>query len=556
MSKKSFTILVIIFVIIGLLGIGFVLYLNAKKNSTNGQVTLKDFFPFGKGGTSVTPPGGVDNGTTGIQQQPGVTPTSIPRLRKVSQNPVVGYTTVEKSVPVDPNNLPAPQHKAVAATFVFGKDLKQGDKNQDVLELQKELNQCPATTIAAKGVGAPGKESQTFGKTTTAAVITFQNLFPDDILKVQNLKTGSGIVDEPTRKKLNAGFDCVIPAPVQPTILKSVVRFVEGGSSNIFDAFADTLETTRLSNTTLPRVHEALFGNNGQTVIMRYLAADNQTINTFIGTVHEPVVGGDALPELVGSLMPKNISELHLSPDGTQLLYMLESGQNMLGFISDLDGKNQKRVFSSPFYSWSGAWPTPTKLVFTVKPTGYGTGFAYSTDVLKGGFNKIAGPVVGLTTNMSPDGKYLLYNRVDSSGPKLMLKDMTTGQIRDLNIATLPEKCSWSSIKSTAYCAVPQSIPEGRIYPDDWYQGSVLFSDSFWTIDPTGLYSNQLLFIPTNEGGEETDALSLSIDPNDKYLYFTNKDTNILWQYDLSPLPTPKQPDATTTPVATPPAAQ
>lgn len=535
MSKKSFTILIIIAVILAFIALFFFLYKNAQKNNPGEQITIRDLFPFGPGTPSVTPSG---TGSTGEPSNPDQNPPatgSTARLRKVSETPVTGYTTLQKQVPVDPNSIPAPKQVTVTTSYAFTKTLKSGDKGADVTELQKFLNQCPQTRIATTGAGSPGKEGTVYGPTTVKAVTAFQELFSDEILKPQNLTKGTGAVDEATLKKIQAGFVCTYPVETPETVLKDVVRYAVRGTSNIFDAFADTLATRRLSSTTIPRVHEAFFADQGKTVFLRSLQADNLTIDTLIGKITEPIVGGDSLPELSVLSMPKNITDLTISPDGKQILFLLPSGTNLLGFISDLDGKNQQRVFSSPFSGWLSQWSTSGKLIFTIKATGYATGFSYSTDIAKGDFTKVAGPITGLTTLASPDGKYLLISRNTASGPALAIMDVQTKNTRGLGLNTLPEKCVWSTNSLSIYCAVPTAIPADHVYPDDWYQGTVAFNDSFWLIDATGVYDNQLLFSPIPEGGEATDGVRLYVDATNKYLYFINRNTDILWQYDLTP---------------------
>lgn len=536
MSRKTFIIIVTVLILIGLLILGFFLYRNAQRNNGGEPVTLRDLFPFGPGtGGSNNQQGGQTGGQQGGEQPQGG--QAIPRLRKVSTDPVIGYTTMLKRVPVDPNSVPAPKQETITTTYNFETTLKSGDKGVAVTELQKVLNKCPATQIAKAGTGSPGKEGSTYGPATVQAVTVFQELFADEILKPQELSKGTGVFDELTKKKLTAGFVCTFPVELPDTILKDVVRYVVQGTSNIFDAFADTLQSTRLSDTTIPRTKEAFFANNGQAVFLRSLQADNQTIDTLLGTISEPVVGGDGLPELVVSSMPKNIVDLSISPDGKQILFLLPAGNILNGFISDIDGKNQKKVFSSQFFGWLSQWATPTKAVFTVKATGYATGYAYSTDITKGDFTKIAGPITALTTLMSPDGKYLLLSKNTTTGPALALQNMATKQTRSLGIQTLPEKCTWAKNSVFIYCAVPNAIAAGNVYPDDWYQGTIGFSDSFWQIDITGTYENQILFTPLGEGGESTDGVRLMVDEKGQYLYFLNRDTDILWQYNLSPEP-------------------
>jgi hypothetical protein len=542
MQKKTYIILISLVVIIALIGIGVLLYRMTKTQKGGAPVTLKDFFPFGSGGGTPNPAPG--EGTAGSTPgNPAETPqTRTARLRRVTNDFVIGYTSLKKQVPVDPNTVPAPKQITITTSYTFTKNLKSGDSGTEVKELQKVLNQCPATQVAKTGSGSLGKEGTVFGPATVKAVTAFQELFATDILTPQKLTKGTGSVDELTRKKLQAGFVCTLPSEAPDTILKSIVRYVVLGTSNIYDAYADTLQATRLSATTIPRVHEAFFGDQGKSVFLRTLEADNQTIDTFIGKITEPVVGGDALPELSLFSMPKNISDISVSPDGKQVVFLLPSGNVVNGFISDLEGRNQKKVFSSPFTGWLTQWALPTKLVFTVKATARAPGFAYTTDIGKGDFSKLVGPITGLTTLMSPDGKYVLINQTGSSGLNLMLEDTQTKQIKNLKLPTLPEKCVWTKSSLAAYCSVPIVIPAGSTYPDDWYKGEVRFSDAIWLIDMTGTFDNQIVFSPLTEGGEATDGIKLSLDEDNKYLYFINRETNTLWQYDLKPELEPQTP--------------
>jgi sugar lactone lactonase YvrE len=58
----------------------------------------------------------------------------------------------------------------------------------------------------------------------------------------------------------------------------------------------------------------------------------------------------------------------------------------------------------------------------------------------------------------------------------------------------------------------------------------------------TGTFDNQIVFSPLTEGGEATDGIKLSLDEDNKYLYFINRETNTLWQYDLKPELEPQTP--------------
>lgn len=90
------------------------------------------------------------------------------------------------------------------AAYQFTKDLKVGDSNSDVLELQKVLNSASSTVIALSGPGSAGSETNYFGNLTKLAVIRLQENNKNEILIPNGLLKGTGFVGASTRKKLNS----------------------------------------------------------------------------------------------------------------------------------------------------------------------------------------------------------------------------------------------------------------------------------------------------------------------------------------------------------------
>ena len=97
-------------------------------------------------------------------------------------------------------------------------------------------------------------------------------------------------------------------------------RFVDRKTGNIFDLSLETGDTRRVTNTTIPRIQEALFGVNGSAVALRYLASDNETIETFVAPLSiDPFASST---ELIGTFFQQNIPSLVFSPDTNELFYL------------------------------------------------------------------------------------------------------------------------------------------------------------------------------------------------------------------------------------------
>jgi hypothetical protein len=87
-------------------------------------------------------------------------------------------------------NLSSP----VITKFNFKKDLKLGQANTDIKELQKYLN-TNGYIISKSGVGSKGKETNYFGPATKAALIKFQ--------KAKKISPATGLFGPMTRKVVN-----------------------------------------------------------------------------------------------------------------------------------------------------------------------------------------------------------------------------------------------------------------------------------------------------------------------------------------------------------------
>lgn len=87
--------------------------------------------------------------------------------------------------------------------FQFTNDLKVGNTNTDVLELQKILNSDAVTSVSPSGSGSKSNETTYFGNLTKQAVVRFQEKYRNEILVPAGLVSGTGYVGPSTRLKLN-----------------------------------------------------------------------------------------------------------------------------------------------------------------------------------------------------------------------------------------------------------------------------------------------------------------------------------------------------------------
>lgn len=90
----------------------------------------------------------------------------------------------------------------VDSKFVFERNLRVGDTGEDVLELQKFLNQR-GFLVASSGLGSPGNETDLFGRGTKDALARFQEANSKELLEPYGLIYGTGYFGDTTREFIN-----------------------------------------------------------------------------------------------------------------------------------------------------------------------------------------------------------------------------------------------------------------------------------------------------------------------------------------------------------------
>jgi len=322
----------------------------------------------------------------------------------------------------------------------------------------------------------------------------------------------------------------VKPTP-PPTEFIPTLRYVDKATGKIYETFADEISESQFTTTVIPKVYDAYFSGKGNTVLMRYLNDDGQTIETFIGSLPKEILGEDSTSdtEIKGSFLPENISNISISRDTTKLFYLFNLGNNdsSIGITAAAAGDKKIQVFSSPFTEWLSDWSNNKMITLTTKPSAGIPGYMYSIDPDKKNLNKILGDINGLTTLLSPNGKLVLYS---SNNLSLNVYNIDTKQSSETGITTLPEKCVWNKNSDAVYCATPIFI-EKTGYPDVWYQGAVSFNDQIWKINIAD--NSTELISDLTSGGEDIDGIKLALDEGENYLFFVNKKNSYLWELRL-----------------------
>lgn len=309
--------------------------------------------------------------------------------------------------------------------------------------------------------------------------------------------------------------------------LGTIIRYVERATGHIFETYSDSLEVKRISNTTIPKIEEALWSNQGSSVLLRYLRDDNQTIRTFYARISTTTVPDQAIE---GIFLPDNITKLNVF--GDRAFYTSKTENGSTGIIANLDGTKKIALINSSFGSWNHTWTQPGSVLLFPSPSALAIGFIYTLNTTSGEYIKVSQGAPGLSGLSNKDGSLVLMSGKKASGVGTAILKIKTGETINLSLQTMTDKCVWSVIDAVIlYCAVPQALPAGN-YPDMWYQGKVTTNDSVWKIN-TETGDTEEILSPQFEALEEMDITNLSLDQQENVLLFINKKDLMLWAYRL-----------------------
>ncbi len=381
-------------------------------------------------------------------------------------------------------------------------------------------------------VGTTGTSTQP-GQTNSAA-----NNTPGTQLKIPALRLLS---NTPV-----AGYGASTTGSTKTPVASSttVIRWLDRGRGNVYEALGNTSDITTISNTVVPKMYESVWNKN-LTSVVAFGIAENNTIGGIwaelrrraipkVSSTSPQVADGTLTPyELRGKTLPENIVAYAVSPKRDRVFVLISEKGAGVGYIFKFDGSSPVQLFSTPVTQVNAEWPTDTIIALTTKGAAGERGFLYFVDAKTGMWKKILGPLPGLSTKVSRDAKKVFISVAGSSDNILSsIYDVATRKGTDAVIRTLADKCVWGNFyKDMVYCAVP-SQPVPGTYPDDWYKGSVSFADKIWQVNAaTGEVHLVSSIVDTSD--RIIDAFNLGLDDRDNFLMFMNKNDLSLWSLDL-----------------------
>ena len=288
-----------------------------------------------------------------------------------------------------------------------------------------------------------------------------------------------------------------------------------------------------VSNTTIPGTEVAQWGSQS-TLYMQY--QDGAAVKTVLLAFPPAATSSQSVTRPVNiQFLPDNITSLAVSPDGSQIAYLLPSASGSDGYIAKNDGSNGKKLFSVGLSQLLLSWPSANILLMATKSSESAPGIVFSVNAKTGGIV----PLIyadGLTAIADRAFDEVVYQ---SAAPGAQARSTYAHNVANntdvaLSFDPIPEKCTWGSASpGTLYCAAPVQYVNAQ-YLDLWHMGLATAPDSILSFVPSDPAQTTAIAVPgSSDGGEASDIIGLTVSPDDKYLLFIKKGDRSLWAVRL-----------------------
>ncbi len=390
------------------------------------------------------------------------------------------------------------------------------------------LNSTPEGTEGESRIGFSIRNYLPFGKSDEPDPNNNPNQTTDDPNQTGDIPN---LDDQNIPRLRKISSEPVAGAVIFNTGTTSIVRFVEKGTGNIYEAKSDTTNITRLTNTTIPKIIRAFWLPNGSGLLAQTLPPENEIIETSFIKLTKNTATSSSEENLtpfnvtIGKL-PTDIKEISIKPDSSKIFYYVINGSHSDWYVSNPDGTNSDSVASNALTEWLPKWLSGNKISMQTKSSSASLGYSYIFDVSNGSLKKVGSSLLGISVNLKNDGSKSLISS-GGSFPELYIQDNNDNSSRKMLVKTLAEKCLWSGEDNLIYCAVPEQIPNGN-YPDVWYKGLVSTEDFIGKFDTDNdIYYKTADLTSLSE--QKIDAVDMSISPDQTHLIFKNKIDGFLW---------------------------
>jgi hypothetical protein len=194
-------------------------------------------------------------------------------------------------------------------------------------------------------------------------------------------------LNQPVPKLRKISTEPVAGAAIFNIGTTTVVRFVEKGTGNVYEAKSNSNRIERLTNTTIPRIIRAFWLPDGSGFLAQTIMPESEIVETNFVKLNKTkeIVGAKEetfLPFTTTiSKLPTDIKEISISPTGSKIFYYTVNSAGSDWYISNPDGTAVTLVNSHPLTEWLPKWVTANTVIMQTKSSSADNGYTYSFDV-------------------------------------------------------------------------------------------------------------------------------------------------------------------------------
>lgn len=193
--------------------------------------------------------------------------------------------------------------------------------------------------------------------------------------------------------------------------------------------------------------------------------------------------------------------------------------------IANPDGSDWKKITDSPFKNMSASTtPFGSMLAFWNQGDAFEETSLRSVSLIGGDVKTIFSGKFGADYIFSPDGQKILISSTNQKGGTstmlgLLLNQGT--QYQNLLIPTLVSKTVWAKNSKSLYYALPGSLPDDAIMPNDYFSKPLITQDTFWKVNmETG---EKKRIVETKDIDKGYDASFMMVNDDETELVFMNR---------------------------------
>jgi len=234
--------------------------------------------------------------------------------------------------------------------------------------------------------------------------------------------------------------------------------------------------------------------------------------------------------------LKSEISRVAWNNLGDKIFYQYtdpKSGERTLN-IANPDATGWKKLAGLSHDTFIAPVPQSANVSFWSRPNALEKTFFESVSSTGENRHTILSERFGADYLWSPNGERVLVSAgAEKGGKDILLSTMNGdgGEFQSIAIPTIISKAVWSKDSKTIYYALPGSLPEDAVLPNDYFDKSIHTKDTFWKTDTLSGKKSRLSDL--KKLTQNFDSSDLFLSPNEDFLFFTDRSTKRLYRIGL-----------------------